>query len=68
MPVQVEFKFVMRSACSLTLGQGQSPNSRGSPSEPATLAVRTRQAVERPCPFAMLTQTLVVVWYHLASH
>ena len=29
---------------------------------------RTQQAVERTAPFAMLVQTLVVVWYHLAGH
>ncbi|MGO4616836.1 transposase [Nocardia sp. 2YAB30] len=29
---------------------------------------RTRAAVERTVPFGMLTQTLVVLWYHLAGH
>ncbi|MFI5780081.1 transposase [Nocardia sp. NPDC051570] len=29
---------------------------------------RTRAAVERTVPFGMLTQTLVILWYHLAGH
>ncbi|MEU7767520.1 transposase [Nocardia sp. NPDC049190] len=29
---------------------------------------RTRLAVERTVPFGMLTQTLVILWYHLAGH
>ncbi|MGF6889543.1 hypothetical protein ABIA39_009001 [Nocardia sp. GAS34] len=29
---------------------------------------RTRPAVERTVPFGMLTQTLVILWYHLAGH
>jgi hypothetical protein len=29
---------------------------------------RTKLAVERTAPFAMLVQSLVIVWYHLAGH
>lgn len=29
---------------------------------------RTRLAVERTVPFGMLTQTLVILWYHLVGH
>ena len=29
---------------------------------------RTRKAVERTVPFGLYTQTIVVVWYHLAGH
>jgi hypothetical protein len=29
---------------------------------------RTRTAVERTVPFGLLTQSLVIVWYHLAGH
>lgn len=29
---------------------------------------RTQLAVERTAPFAMLVQSLVIVWYHLAGH
>ncbi|WP_255635385.1 transposase [Nocardia sp. alder85J] len=29
---------------------------------------RTRLAVERTVPFGMLTQTLVILWYHLSGH
>jgi hypothetical protein len=29
---------------------------------------RTRKAVERTVPFGLYTQTIVVIWYHLAGH
>jgi len=29
---------------------------------------RSRTAVERTVPFGLLTQSLVIVWYHLAGH
>jgi len=29
---------------------------------------RTRLAVERTVPFGLLTQSLVIIWYHLAGH
>jgi hypothetical protein len=29
---------------------------------------RTRKAVERTVPFGLYTQTVVIVWYHLAGH
>jgi hypothetical protein len=29
---------------------------------------RTRKAVERTVPFGLYTQSIVIVWYHLAGH
>ncbi|GAA5179100.1 hypothetical protein GCM10023322_08060 [Rugosimonospora acidiphila] len=29
---------------------------------------RTREAVERTVPFGLYTQSLVIIWYHLAGH
>jgi hypothetical protein len=29
---------------------------------------RTRNAVERTVPFGLYTQSIVIVWYHLAGH
>jgi len=29
---------------------------------------RTRRAVERTVPFGLYTQSIVIIWYHLAGH